>query len=108
MPGAAARIAPAPLVYYNRSVSAASIPGSRSSTILAPKGFFGRLWRALRQLFHETTGAMFAILALITLMSALRAWQNGAARWIVALPVAYALMMIYFSVTSFRNARRVP
>ena len=108
MGAAGRRIAPVPLVYYNRSVSSASIPGSRNSTTLAPKGFFGRLWRALRQLFHETTGAMFAILAFVTLMSAFRAWQNGAARWIVALPIAYALMMIYFSVTSFRNARRVP
>lgn len=108
MPTTVPRIAPAPWVYYNRNVSAASISGSRTSTTLAPKGFFGRLWRALRQLFHETTGAMFAILALVTLSSAFRAWQNGAARWIVALPIAYALMMIYFSVTSFRNARRVP
>jgi hypothetical protein len=107
MPGAGRRIASAPWLYYNRTVSAASISGSRTSTTLAPKGFFGRLWRALRQLFHETTGAMFAILAVVTLMSAFRAWQNGAARWIVALPIAYAMMMIYFSVTSFRSARRV-
>jgi hypothetical protein len=96
------------LLYYNHSVSAASVSGSRSSTTLAPKGFFGRLWRALRQLFHETTGAMFAILAFVALSSAFRAWQNGVARWLVALPIAYAIMMIYFSVTSFRSARRVP
>jgi hypothetical protein len=96
------------LVYYNRCVSIASLSGSRSSTALAPKGFFGRLWRALRQLFHETTGAMFAILAFAALSSAFRAWQNGVARWILALPIAYAIMLIYFSVTSFRSARRVP
>jgi hypothetical protein len=96
------------LLYYNSSVSVASVSGSRSSTTLAPKGFFGRLWRALRQLFHEMTGTMFAILALAALSSAFRAWQNGVARWIVALPLAYALMMLYFSVTSFRSARRVP
>jgi hypothetical protein len=53
------------------------------------------------------TGAMFAILALAALNSALRAWRNGAENWVVALPVAYALMMIYFSVTSFRFAKRV-
>jgi len=89
-------------------VSAASVSGSRSSRNLAPKGFFGRLWRALRQLFHEMTGAMFALLALVTLSSAFRAWQHGVTRWIIAVPIAYALLMLYFSVTSFRNARRVP
>jgi hypothetical protein len=96
------------LLYYNSSVNAASVSGSRSSRELAPKGFFGRLWRAMRQLFHEMTGTMFALLALVTLSSAFRAWQHGVARWIVAVPIVYALLMIYFSVTSFRNARRVP
>jgi hypothetical protein len=96
------------LLYYNSSVSVASVSRSRTSRELPPKGFFGRLWRALRQLFHEVTGAMFAVLAVVTLLSALRAWQHGVARWIVAVPIAYALLMIYFSFTSFRNARRVP
>jgi hypothetical protein len=89
-------------------VNAASVSRSRSSRELAPKGFFGRLWRALRQLFHEMTGTTFALLALVTLSSAFRAWQRGVERWIVAVPVVYALLMIYFSVTSFRSARRVP
>jgi hypothetical protein len=97
-----------PLLYYNSSVSVASVSRSRSSRELAPKGFFGRLWRALRQLFHEMTGTVFAILALVMLSSAFRAWQQGVARWILGVPIAYALLMIYFSVTSFRNARRVP
>jgi hypothetical protein len=89
-------------------VNVASVSGTRSSREAAPKGFFGRLWRALRQLFHEMTGTMFALLALITLSSALRAWQHGVAHWIIAIPIAYALLMLYFSVTSFRSARRVP
>jgi predicted Co/Zn/Cd cation transporter (cation efflux family) len=53
------------------------------------------------------TGAMFALLALAALNSALRAWRNGAENWIVALPIAYALVMAYFAVTSFRFAKRV-
>jgi hypothetical protein len=89
-------------------VKAASVSGRRTSRELAPKGFFGRLWRALRQLFHEMTGTMFALLALVTLSSVFRAWQHGVTRWVIAVPVAYALLMIYFSVTSFRSARRVP
>jgi len=96
------------LLYYNSSVNVASASGPRSSRELSPKGFFGRLWRALRQLFHEMTGTMFALLALVTLSSAFRAWQHGVSRWIISVPVAYALVMIYFSVTSFRSARHVP
>jgi hypothetical protein len=53
------------------------------------------------------TGAMFALLAIASLNSALRAWRNGAGNWIVALPVVYALIMTYFAATSFRFARRV-
>jgi hypothetical protein len=62
----------------------------------------------MRQLFHETTGAIFAVLAVAAVSSAVRAWENGAAKWIAALPLAYAMLMVYFSVTSFRSARRVP
>jgi predicted Co/Zn/Cd cation transporter (cation efflux family) len=72
-----------------------------------PRGFFRTAWRALKQLFHEMTGAMFALLALAALNSALRAWRNGSENWIVALPIAYALVMTYFAVTSFRFAKRV-
>jgi hypothetical protein len=89
-------------------VNAASVSRTRPSRQLAPKGFFGRLWRALRQLFHEMTGTMFALLALVTLSSAFRAWQHGVDHWIIAIPIAYALLMLYFSITSFRSARRVP
>jgi hypothetical protein len=95
-------------VYYNSCVSAASVSGSRTSGAAAPKGFFGRLWRALKQLFHEMTATVFAILSLVMLSSTIRAWQAGGTHWILALPLAYALLMAYFSVTSFRNARRVP
>jgi hypothetical protein len=89
-------------------VNATSVSRPRSSREVAPKGFFGRLWRAVRQLFHEMTGTLFALLALVTLSSAFRAWQNGVSRWIIAVPISYALLMLYFSVTSFRSARRVP
>jgi hypothetical protein len=65
------------------------------------------VWRALRQLFHETTGSLFAMLAVAAISSAVRAWENGATKWILALPIGYALAMAYFSFTSFRSARRV-
>ncbi len=95
-------------MYYNSCVSVASVSGPQSSGAAAPKGFFGRLWRALKQLFHEMTGTVFAILALVMLSSTIRTWQAGGTHWILALPVAYAMLMVYFSVTSFRSARRVP
>jgi len=73
----------------------------------ARQGGFGRLWRALRQLFHEAVGAVFAVLALGWLNTALRAVTRDAARWLVALPVAVALLFVFFAVTSFRKARRL-
>ena len=95
-------------LYYNSHVSASAASRTNVSRPPAQRGFFRTLWRALRQLFHETTGAMFAVMALVAAISAVRTWQHGAEKWIVALPLLYSTMMAYFSVTSFRSARRVP
>jgi multisubunit Na+/H+ antiporter MnhB subunit len=72
-----------------------------------PQGGFRRLWRALRQLFHEATGAVFAVLALSWLNSALRAWTRDVALWLIVLAVAVALLFLFFAVTSFRKARKL-
>ena len=71
-------------------------------------GFFRRLARASKQLFHEVTGAIFAVLALGWSSASLRSWQRGVVFWQVALGLAVAVMMLGFSVLAFRNARRVP
>jgi multisubunit Na+/H+ antiporter MnhB subunit len=71
------------------------------------QGGFRRLWRALRQLFHEVVGAVFAVLALGWLNAAVRAWGRDAARWLIAVPVGVALLLAFFAVTSFRKARRL-
>jgi hypothetical protein len=71
------------------------------------QGGFRRFWRALRQLFHEITGAVFGVLALGWLNAALRAWTRDAARWLVGLAVAIALLFVFFAVTSFRKSRKV-
>jgi hypothetical protein len=68
---------------------------------------FSRLWRALKQLFHEVTGAVFAILALAWLNSAFRAWTGDVAYWLVGMTVAVAALFVFFSVTSFLRARRL-
>jgi hypothetical protein len=70
-------------------------------------GGFRRLWRALRHLFHEVVGAVFAVLALGWLNTAIRTWSRDAARWLVAIPVGVALLLVFFAVTSFRKARRL-
>ena len=46
-----------------------------------PPGGFRRLWRALKQLFHEMTGAIFAVLTIAWLNAAFRAWTRDAAHW---------------------------
>jgi hypothetical protein len=69
-----------------------------------PRGF-ARLWRVLKQLFHELIGAAFAVLALGWLSSAFRAWTRDLAHWLVALSIGVALLFLAFSFTSFRRAR---
>jgi len=71
------------------------------------QGGFRRLWRVLRQLFHEATGAVFAVLALGWLNAALRAWTRDVARWLIGIAVAVALLFVFFAVTSFRKARKL-
>ncbi len=73
----------------------------------ALRGFLRTLWRIARQVFHEATGALFLVLALFGATSAWRAWQRGTPAWLVGVSAGYALMMIYFGATSFRNARRI-
>lgn len=51
--------------------------------------------------------AVFAVLALGWLNSALRAWTHDVARWLIGLAVAVALLFLFFAVTSFRKARRL-
>jgi glycerol uptake facilitator-like aquaporin len=71
------------------------------------QGGFRRLWRVLKQLFHEVTGAFFAVLAVGWLNAAFRAWTRDVARWLIGIAVAVALLFVFFSVTSFRRARRL-
>lgn len=83
---------------------ATAAPGN--AQIAEPTGF-RRVWRTLRQLFHEMTGALFAILAVAWLNSALRAWSRDAAPWLIAVTVAVAVIFVFFAVTSFRRARKL-
>jgi multisubunit Na+/H+ antiporter MnhB subunit len=83
-----------------------STAASSATAAPRPQGSFRRLWRALRQLFHEATGAVFAVLALGWLNAALRAWTRDVARWLIGLAVAVALLFLFFAITSFRKARK--
>jgi len=64
-------------------------------------------WRVIRQLFHETTGAIFLLFALTGTLSAVRLWRRGTTDWPLVLSVLFALMMGGFALTSFLAARRV-
>jgi hypothetical protein len=72
-----------------------------------PTGGFSRLWRALKQLFHEAVGALFAVLAIAWLNSILRAWTRDVAPWIIALATSVVGLFVFFAVTSFRRARKL-
>jgi len=68
---------------------------------------FGRFWRALKQLFHELVGAVFLVLALAWLQSAIRAWTRDVAHWLVGTALCVAAVMGIFSWTSFRRSRQL-
>lgn len=72
-----------------------------------PQGGFRRLWRVLRQLFHEVVGAVFAVLALGWLNAAFRAWTRDVSRWLVGIAVIMSGLLVFFAVTSFRHARKL-
>jgi hypothetical protein len=72
-----------------------------------PQGGFRRLWRVLKQLFHEVVGAVFAVLALGWFNAALRAWTRDAAHWLVGIAIAIGLLFVFFAITSFRKARKI-
>ncbi len=73
----------------------------------AAGGFLRTLLRIARQLFHETTGALFFVFAILGATAAWREWQKGSAQWHVAVSIAFSLMMVAFAVGAFRSARRV-
>jgi hypothetical protein len=70
-------------------------------------GFFRLLWRAARQLFHETTGTLFLLLALSWFAAAFRLWRHGAGPWLLGACVSFALLLALFGLTSFKSAQRV-
>jgi hypothetical protein len=83
---------------------AAAIPTAQS---IPQPGGLRRLWRALKQLFHEVVGAVFAVLALGWMNAAFRAWTRDVAYWLLALAVLVAGLFAFFAVTSFLRARRI-
>jgi hypothetical protein len=65
------------------------------------------LWRVTRQLFHETTGALFGLFAAWAAFAVWKQWKQRPALWIMGFAIVYAIMMAAFAFVSFRRARRV-
>jgi hypothetical protein len=84
------------------------MPAPSSAAVLPsePRGF-RRLWRTVKQIFHEVIGAMFAVLAIGWLNSAFRAWNRDVAHWLIALAIAVAGIFVLFAVSSFRRSRQL-
>jgi hypothetical protein len=80
---------------------------STAASATPQQGGFRRLWRVLRQLFHEVIGAIFAVLALGWFNAALRAWTRDAAHWLVGIAIAIGLLFVFFAITSFRKAQKL-
>lgn len=81
---------------------------SISTAQSAPQQGFRRLWRTLKQLFYEVTGALFAILAFAWLNATFRAWTTrDVAHWLMAMPLSVAALFLFFAISSFRKARNL-
>jgi glycerol uptake facilitator-like aquaporin len=68
---------------------------------------FRTIWRATSQLFHEATGALFAMFAVYGAVAAYREWHSRPAAWLVGFTVVFAITMLIFAFTSFRRSRRI-
>jgi hypothetical protein len=70
-----------------------------------PRGRFSRLWRTLKQIFHEVIAAIFAVLSFSWFNAAIRAYTRDAAYWLVAIAGIVAASFLFFALTSFRRSR---
>ena len=70
-------------------------------------GSFTRLWRTLKQLFHEITGALFALLAFGWMNAAIRAWSRDVSHWLIFTAAVVGALFTFFAFTSFRYARNL-
>ena len=66
---------------------------------------FRRVWRTLRQLFHECVAAVFALLAMAWTNYGVRAWTRDGVRWLIAVSFCLAALFVFFAVTSYRRSR---
>ena len=60
-----------------------------------------------RQVFHESTGALFLLLGFMWSMAAFRQWTRGTPAWTWVALGGFSVMMLLFAWSSFRAARRV-
>jgi hypothetical protein len=65
------------------------------------------LWRATREVFHETIAAFFFFFAVLGALGAARQWQNPSTRWVSGLDMGYVAIMTAFAAAAFRDSRRV-
>jgi hypothetical protein len=64
-------------------------------------------WKVARQLFHEAAGTLFALFAVYAGTACWKQIHRPGGEWIAAFAAGYAAMMVFFSFSSFRSARRV-
>jgi heme A synthase len=81
--------------------------GNGAQAASKARGFFRALWRAARQVFHETVGAVFFVLALTWMSAALRYWRQHSSTWELRTSVGVVVVVVIFGFMSFRAARRV-
>lgn len=67
----------------------------------------GAFWKLARQVFHEATGTLFALFAVYAGTACWKQLHQPGNQWVAAFAAGYAAAMTFFSISSFRSARRV-
>jgi hypothetical protein len=71
------------------------------------RGRFHRFWRALRQMFLEAVGAVFAFFGVVCISAIVRSYGRDVAHWLIAVAIAFAALFFFFAFSSFRRARKL-
>lgn len=88
---------------YNHAVSVGYYTALWRASIVTLRA----LWRVTRQIFHEATGAIFALFAIYGGMAVWRQYKSRPIIWLMLFAAAYAATMATFAFFAFRRARKV-
>jgi hypothetical protein len=84
--------------------------GAQSLFFRFASGWFQQLWKAVHQVWLESTGALFLGMGALAIPAALKEWhsyQRGGSVWRPLVVALFMLTTVCFGIGSFFRARRL-